>query len=108
MPSGDAERSYRPPDEPRNFRHGAAERCGCSLVGVRKGESTMADQDTNLPEGTDEIIPGAMETDTSCETRRSRAGSRSRQSTGTGGALMQKVRSGSDKLSVQAADRARG
>jgi hypothetical protein len=68
----------------------------------------MADQDTNLPEGTDEVIPGAMETDTSGETRRNRGGSRSRQSTGTGGALMQKVRSGSDKLSVQAADRARG
>jgi len=67
----------------------------------------MADQDTNLPEGTDEVIPGAMETDTSGETRRNRGGSRSRQSTGTGGALMQKVRSGSDKISEQAAGKAR-
>ena len=71
----------------------------------------MADQDTNLPEGTDEVIPGALETDTSGETRRNRTGSRGRQSGGTGstgGALMQKVRSGGDRLSVQAADRARG
>ena len=69
----------------------------------------MADQDTNLPEGTDKVISGAMETDTSGETRRNRGGgSRSRQPGGTGGALMQKVRSGGDKLSVQAADKARG
>jgi hypothetical protein len=62
----------------------------------------MADQDTNLPEGTDEVIPGALETDTSRETGSSR---RSRQS-GTS-ALMEKVRSGSDKLSEQAAGKAR-
>jgi len=69
----------------------------------------MADQDTNLPEGTDKVISGAMETDTSGATRRGRGGgSRSRQSGSSGGALMQKVRSGGDKLSVQAADKARG
>jgi len=69
----------------------------------------MAEQDTNLPEGTDQVVPGAMETDTSAETggRRS-GGSRGRQSGTTGNALIEKVRSGGDKLSGQAADKARG
>ena len=62
----------------------------------------MAQQDRDLPEGTDTIIPGATETDTSRETSRGR-GSRS---TGTS-ALMEKVRSGGDKLSEQAAGKAR-
>lgn len=63
----------------------------------------MAQQDRDLPEGTDTIIPGATETDTSAETgpnRRARAAGTS--------ALMQKVRSGGDKLSEQAAGKARG
>lgn len=62
----------------------------------------MADQDTNLPEGTDEVIPGALEADTSRET----GGSRRLRQSGTS-ALMEKVRSGSDKLSEQAAGKAR-
>lgn len=62
----------------------------------------MAEQDTDLPEGTDEIVPGAMETDTS----NSRRGGSRQSSSGTG-ALMEKVRSGSDKLSEQAAGKAR-
>jgi len=53
----------------------------------------MADQDDNLPEGTDEIIDGAMETNTG---------------TKPGTAVMNRVRSGRDKLSGQAADKARG
>lgn len=61
----------------------------------------MAQQDRELPEGTDSIIPGATETDTSGET------GRSSRSAGTS-ALMERVRSGSDKLSEQAAGKARG
>ena len=63
----------------------------------------MAQQDQDLPEGTDTIIPGATETDTSRSTSRAR----SSRSSGTT-ALMDKVRSGGDKLSGQAADKARG
>jgi hypothetical protein len=65
----------------------------------------MAQQDKDLPEGTDTIIPGALETDTSDMTTGSGSG-RSSRSSGSG--LMGKVRSGGDKLSVQAADKARG
>lgn len=63
----------------------------------------MAQQDQELPEGTDTIIPGAAETDTSSSPGRGR-GSRSSGTT----ALMDKVRSGGDKLSAQAGDKARG
>lgn len=63
----------------------------------------MAQQDQDLPEGTDTIIPGATETDTGRSTSRGR----SARSTGTT-ALMDKVRGGTDKLSGQAADKARG
>ena len=72
----------------------------------------MAQENSDLPEGTDEVIEGAMETDTSVTTsssgrsRGSRGGSRA--SASTGNAIMEKVRSGSDKLSEQAADKARG
>jgi len=62
----------------------------------------MAQQDRELPEGTDTIITGASETDTSGSTSRGR-GSRS---AGTS-ALMTKVRGGTDKLSEQAAGKAR-
>ncbi len=82
----------------------------------------MAEQDTNLPEGTDKIIPGAMETEPEISNSgviatpggRKRAGAgrgRSGSARGggsTGGGLMEKVRSGGDKLSEQAADKARG
>jgi ElaB/YqjD/DUF883 family membrane-anchored ribosome-binding protein len=62
----------------------------------------MAQQNSDLPEGTDTIIPGAMETGSSSS--RSRGSSRS---TSGGSALMDKVRSGSDKISEQAAGKAR-
>lgn len=116
----------------------------------------MAQQNSNLPEGTDRVIPGAMETDTSdltggagsstgttpgVGTSGSAAGGSatiggsagSTGSTGSSGAgstgsmggsggsgsgsssgqsgssgLMEKVRSGTDQLSEQAADKARG
>ena len=72
----------------------------------------MAQRETDLPEGTDEVIPGAMDTDTSDATRsRGGRGGGTRSGSGlsgsTGSALMEKVRSGSDKLSGQAADKAR-
>ena len=77
----------------------------------------MVQRETDLPEGTDAVIPGAMDTDTSDVTgggaKRGgggRSGSRQARSSGstTGSALMEKVREGSDKLSGQAADKARG
>ena len=86
----------------------------------------MAEQDTNLPEGTDKIIPGAMETEpeisnsgviaTPAQRGRKRTGAGRGQSgssrggggSSVGGGIMEKVRSGGDKLSEQAADKARG
>jgi hypothetical protein len=73
----------------------------------------MAQQDRNLPEGTDTIVPGASDTDTSDVTgsgSRGSGGSRpvarsSRSSAGN--AVMSKIRSGGDKLSEQAAGKAR-
>jgi ElaB/YqjD/DUF883 family membrane-anchored ribosome-binding protein len=59
----------------------------------------MAQQDRNLPEGTDTIIPGATETGTSSS---SGVGS-----SGQSGGIMDKVKSGTDKLSEQAGDKAR-
>ena len=68
----------------------------------------MAQQDRELPEGTDTIIPVSTETDTSRSTRSSgNRGRTSRQSSSTSGGIMDKVRSGSDKLSGQAAGKAR-
>ena len=66
----------------------------------------MAQQDKELPEGTDTVITGAMETDTSDQTRRGR-GSRSPATRSGSSAIMDKVRSSSDKLSGQAAGKAR-
>jgi hypothetical protein len=71
----------------------------------------MAQKETDLPEGTDEVIEGAMETDTSVTTSaagRGRGSRGGRTTATTGNAIMEKVRSGSDKLSEQAADKARG
>jgi ElaB/YqjD/DUF883 family membrane-anchored ribosome-binding protein len=71
----------------------------------------MAQQDRNLPEGTDTIIPGAMDTDSSSVARTAgQRGGRGRSTTGAGnesGGILDKVRSGTDKLSEQAGDRAR-
>jgi len=78
-----------------------------ALVESRKGGLTMVQQDRDLPEGTDTVISGAMETDTSGETGGSRGGRGSRSSGPSGNAIMQKVRSGGDKLSEQAAGKAR-
>jgi hypothetical protein len=73
----------------------------------------MAQQDRDLPEGTDTIVPGASDTDTSDVTssRSKRSGgsrsvSRSSRS-GGGNMVMDKIRSGGDKLSEQAAGKAR-
>jgi hypothetical protein len=67
----------------------------------------MAQQDRELPEGTDSVIAGAMETDTS----RSSGGGRSSRAratqSGSAGAILDKVRSGGDKISEQAAGKAR-
>lgn len=85
----------------------------------------MAQQDTNLPEGTDKVIPGAMDTEQDVENTgviatpagggrkrtgagRGQSGSGRGSSGGGGGGIMDKVRSGGDKLSEQAADKARG
>ncbi len=73
----------------------------------------MAQRDKNLPEGTDTVIPGAMDTDTGDVTgTRSRRGggssSSSRQSgSSSEGGVMEKIRSGGDKLGEQAAGKAR-
>ena len=98
----------------------------------------MAQQERDLPEGTDTVISGAMDTDTSDVTGDTSSstggassagtgsatgsatggtgsgdtaeggGDGSRQSRSTsGGGLMNTVKSGSDKLSAQAADKAR-
>lgn len=76
----------------------------------------MAQQNRDLPEGTDSIIPGAMDTDTSDVTGTSGSGGRGtaprssgNESSGSrgGGTVMEKIRSGSDKLSGEAADKAR-
>jgi len=81
----------------------------------------MAQQDTNLPEGTDKIIPGAMETEPEISNSgviattggRKRGGASGQSGSGRGGSassggLMEKVRSGGGKISEQAADKARG
>jgi ElaB/YqjD/DUF883 family membrane-anchored ribosome-binding protein len=63
----------------------------------------MAQQDRELPEGTDTIVPGAMETGTSGS-----AGSTARNGgRGQSSNIMDKVKSGTDKLSEQAGDKAR-
>ncbi len=75
----------------------------------------MAQQDRELPEGTDTIIPGAMDTDTSHVTRSSAKGGRTRSpsprtrsaKTQSGGGMMEKIKSGGGKLSDEAAGKAR-
>lgn len=69
----------------------------------------MAQRDTNLPEGTDTIVPGALETDTSHLTgsTATTTGHGSSSSSSASG-LMDKVKSSGGKLSGQAADTARG
>jgi len=90
----------------------------------------MADQNTDLPEGTDKIIKGAMETeiaplgpdelvntgavevtaiDSGIDEHDTGSGGTGRSGgRGGTGALLDKVRSGGEKLSSQAADAARG
>ena len=70
----------------------------------------MAQQDKDLPEGTDTVIDGAMDRGTSDVTGGGRRGAGSRkpsQATSGRNAIMDKVRSGRGKLSEQAADKAR-
>lgn len=73
----------------------------------------MAEQDNELPEGTDKVIDGAMNRETRdlTQTPKRRGGTRRaspQSSASTGGALMEKVRSETGKISEQAADKARG
>ena len=79
----------------------------------------MADPKADLPEGTDKIINGAMETgpnaqfspeELSVEAEVSDTDSVVETSTrgGAGGSLRDRIRGGGSKLSVQAADKARG
>ena len=60
----------------------------------------MAEQNENLPEGTDKVIPGASVT----------SNPTADEATGTrpGSAMLERVKSGRDQLSGQAADKARG
>jgi len=64
----------------------------------------MAEQENELPEGTDKVIDGAMERETPAS--RSRRSGPTGQSS-SGGALMDKVRDSGGKLSEQAAGKAR-
>ena len=89
----------------------------------------MADPNADLPEGTDKIINGAMETnitldsspeqlsateatDTASVASAGRGATTTSTATssssGGGGSLVEKLRGGSGKLSTQAADKARG
>ena len=66
----------------------------------------MAEQD--LPEGTDTVIEGASDNVSEGNgASDSRTGGAATESTGTTNAILDKVRSGSEKLSGQAADRAK-
>jgi len=65
----------------------------------------MVEQENDLPEGTDKVIDGAMDPETPSASRTRRTGQAGES--GSGGALMQKVRSSGDKLSEQAAGKAR-
>jgi ElaB/YqjD/DUF883 family membrane-anchored ribosome-binding protein len=71
----------------------------------------MAQQDRDLPEGTDTVIPGAMATGTSgsidAGSTRRNAGRAKGASTGQSGGILDKVKDGTDKLSEQAGDKAR-
>lgn len=79
----------------------------------------MMQDNRNLPEGTDSIIPGAMETDTSDVTGTQNRGTGGRGSSArsatssqsggdsSGGSVIQKIRSSGDKLSGEAAGKAR-
>lgn len=67
----------------------------------------MAQQDRDLPEGTDSVITGAMEMDTSDETGRGRGSRTPATRSGSSSAIMDKVRSGGDKITEQAAGKAR-
>lgn len=71
----------------------------------------MANPKPELPEGTDKIINGAMETSAAGEYSPDELTSDTSGSTGTagsGGSLMDRVRGEGGKLSTQAADKARG
>jgi len=62
----------------------------------------MADQNENLPDGTDKVIPGASVTSNPvADTPTSASGK-------PGNAMIERVKTGRDQLSGQAADKARG
>jgi ElaB/YqjD/DUF883 family membrane-anchored ribosome-binding protein len=66
----------------------------------------MGDNRTGLPEGTDTIIDGALETDDTTET--GLVADTKTPSTRGGSDLRQRIRDGGEKLSSEATDRARG
>ena len=69
----------------------------------------MGDNRTDLPEGTDTIITGAEDLDTTSATGGTSTDSNALVETGSRrAAFTEKLRTGSDKLSGQAADKARG
>ncbi len=68
----------------------------------------MANPKPDLPEGTDKIITGAMETSAAGEFSSDKLNSDETSTTGSGGSLMDRVRGEGGKLSTQAADKARG
>jgi hypothetical protein len=67
-------------------------------------EDEMAEQDTDLPEGTDTVIAGAEDAGNTSGAGSTNTGA---SNTRTGAAILDKVRSGGEKLSGQAADRAK-
>ena len=66
----------------------------------------MGDNRTNLPEGTDVIVDGALDTDETMETELA-TGTRSPATRGNAD-FRQRIRDGGEKLTNEATDRARG
>lgn len=69
----------------------------------------MAEQDIDLPEGTDTVIAGASDTgnEGAATSGSATGGSDASGTSETGNGILDKVRSGGEKLSGQAADRAK-
>jgi hypothetical protein len=68
----------------------------------------MAEQKNDLPEGTDKVIAGASVTDTASDDLVVAESADTGSDSAGGSAVMKRVRSGRDKISGQAADKARG
>lgn len=119
--------TYKTDDGTCNFRFDGQERATAFAVETPKGGLAMGDNRTDLPEGTDTIIEGASNPDdtgsaiaeTSRVTERdlietqgtgtSSQGSNDAEGTGSGSAnFIERLRNGSENLSGQVGDRARG